>query len=141
MGQKNSARKPLSIFFLCMALCLRSGLAQAQTGGFPDLGHIGPSKAQVVGVIVGAAVVIGVVVYLAVPKHKTVEGCVQPGDEGLQLTSQQGKQSYALQTDNISLQPGHRFKLKGKRGRKKAGTRDFRVTKLLKDEGPCGEHS
>jgi hypothetical protein len=141
MGPKNSARKPLSIFFLCMALCLRPGLARAQTSGFPDLGHIGPSKAQIVGIFVGAGVVIGVVVYLAVPKHKAVEGCVQPSDEGLQLMSDQGKQRYALQTDNIALQPGRRFKLKGKRGKKKAGTRDFRVTKLVEDEGPCGEHS
>src|ERR1700687_297073 len=141
MGPKNSARKPLSIVFLCMALCLRPRLARAQTSGFPDLGHIGPSNAQVVGVVVGAGIVIGVVVYLAVPKHKTVEGCVQPSDKGLQLMSDQGKQSYALQADNITLQPGRRFKLKGKRGKKQSGTRDFRVTKLVKDEGPCGERS
>lgn len=115
-------------------------MVRAQTSGFPDLGHIGPSKAQIVGVVVGAGIVIGVVVYLAVPKHKTVEGCVQPSDEGLQLMSDQGKQSYALQTDNITLQPGRRFKLRGKRGKMKSGTLDFRVTKLVKDEGLCGEH-
>ena len=141
MGPKNSARKPLSIFFICMALCLRPGLARAQTSGFPDLGHIGPSNAQIVGIVVGAGIVIGGVVYLAVPKHKTVEGCVRPSDEGLQLMSDQGKKSYALQTDNITLQPGRRFELKGKLGKKKSGTRDFWVTKLVKDDGPCGERS
>jgi hypothetical protein len=137
---KSLAPKPLSILFLCMAFCLRPGLARAQTSGFPDLGHIGPSNAQIVGIFVGAGIVIGVVVYLVIPKHKTIEGCVQTSDEGLQLMSDQGKQIYAVRTDGVPLQPGRRFKLKGKQGKKKSGTHDFRVTKLVKDEGLCSEH-
>jgi len=35
------------------------------------------------------------------------------------------------------LQAGRRFRLKGKLGNKKSGIRDFRVTKLIKDEGAC----
>jgi len=116
-------------------------LSRAQTSGFSDLGHIGPSNAQIVGIFVGAGIVIGVVVYLAVPKHKTIEGCVQTSDAGLQLMSEQGEQTYVLRANSITLQPGRRFRLKGKQGKKKSGTRDFQVTKLLKDEGLCGEPS
>jgi hypothetical protein len=53
-----------------------SPAAAQQSGGFPNLGGIGPSKAEVVGAIIGAVVVIGAVAYLVVPKQKTIEGCV-----------------------------------------------------------------
>jgi len=127
------------VLFLSAALCVSSIPATAQAGGFPNLGHIGPSTGEVVGILVGAGVAIGVVVYLVIPKHKTIEGCVLTNDGGLRLTSDKDKQAYALGMDNSVLQPGRRFRLKGKPGKKKSGTRDFRVTKVIKDEGPCGD--
>ena len=139
MASKTSARKPISILFLSVALCLGPDLARAQTSGSPGWGQIGATNAQIAGALVGAGVVIGVIVYLAVPKHQTIEGCVQTGDEGLQLVSDHDKQTYALQSD-LTMQPGRRLKLKGKRGKKRSGTRDFHATKLVKDEGVCGEH-
>jgi hypothetical protein len=56
---------------LCASLGLSSTSARAQTT-FPDLGHIRPSTGEVVGILVGAGVAIAVVVYLVIPKHKTI---------------------------------------------------------------------
>jgi hypothetical protein len=39
-----------------------------------------------VGAVVGAAAVIGIVVYLVIPKQKTIEGCLDSQDGGLRLT-------------------------------------------------------
>jgi hypothetical protein len=125
------------VLLLSAALCLTSIRATAQAGGFPDLGHIGPSTGEVVGILVGAGVAIGVVVYLVIPKHKTIDGCVLTSDGGLRLTSDKDKQEYALGMDNSGLHAGRRFRLKGKQSRKKSGAHDFRVIKVIKDEGPC----
>jgi hypothetical protein len=131
------------VLLLCAALCVSCKPAFAQAGQFPDLGHIGPSKGEIAGILVGAGVVIGVVVYLVIPKHKTINGCVVSSDGGLRLTSDEDKQTYALTTNsengqfNRSLQPGRRVLLKGKRGKTKSGTRDFHVTELIRDEGTC----
>jgi hypothetical protein len=122
---------------LSAALCATPSLALAQTG-FPDLGHIGPSKAEVVGAIVGAALVIGVVVYLVIPKQKTIQGCVDSGDHGLQLIDDRTKRSYALLADiRSNVQTGRRVRLKGKPGKKKSGIREFEVRRVIKDEGSC----
>lgn len=129
------------VLLLSGALCFSSGPTLAQSGGFPNLGHIGPSTGEVVGILVGAGAVIGVVVYLAIPKHKTIEGCVESSDSGLLLTSDKDKRSYAIATDTTPLQSGRRFILKGKRGKQKSGIRSFRLTKIVRDEGACSEHS
>jgi hypothetical protein len=126
------------VLFLSAALCANPGLARAQTG-FPDLGHIGPSNAEVVGAIVGAAVVIGVVLYLIIPKQKTVEGCIESGDHGFQLTDDRTKRTYTLSARISTLQTGRRVRLKGKPGRKKSGIPEFEVRKLIKNEGVCSE--
>jgi len=124
-------------------LCVNSRVVLAQQGAvFPDLGKgLGPSKAEVVGAIVGAAALIGIVVYLVIPKQKTIEGCVVSGDGGLQLTGDKDKRIYVLGTRRVSLQPGQRVTLKGKAGKRNRGTRDFAVNKLVKDEGTCSGHA
>src|SRR5690348_1784137 len=127
--------------FLSAALCVSAVPATAQSGGFPNLGHIGPSTGEVVGILVGAGVAIGVVVYLVIPKHKTIEGCVISSDGGWRLINERNKQTYLLVADDVTLQPGQRFTLRGKQGKKHSGARDFRVTKLEKDEGACAEHA
>jgi hypothetical protein len=91
--------------------------------------------------MVGAAAVIGLVVYLVIPKQKTIEGCVVSGDGGLQLTSDKDKRAYALESGTVTLQPGQRVTLKGKLGKKHSGTRDFGVNKLVEDEGTCSGHA
>jgi hypothetical protein len=125
---------------LSAALCASPSRALAQTG-FPDVGRgIGPSTAEVVGAIVGAAVVIVVVVYLVIPKQKTIEGCVESGGHGLQLTDDRTKRTYALAADiGSTLQTGRRVRLKGKPGKKKSGIREFAVRRVIRDEGGCSE--
>ena len=117
---------------LCSSLCVASSPASAQQGGF---GHIGPSTGEVVGILVGTAAVLGLVVYLVIPKQKTVEGCVESGDGGMRLTDGKDKHTYALVTDKVSLQPGPRVTLKGKKSKGKSGTLQFGARKLVKDQG------
>jgi hypothetical protein len=129
------------VLFLCAAVCGTATTSIAQTNPTVDWGHIGPSNAEVAGIIIGAAAVIGVVIYVVIPKQKTIEGCVEAGDGGLTLKSEKAKATYSLATGNISLQPGRRVTLKGKFEKKTTGLRGFEVRKLVKDEGACGEHS
>jgi hypothetical protein len=110
--------------------------ALGQNSGF-QLGQIGPSKGEIVGAIIGAAVVIGVVVYLVIPKQSTIGGCVESGDRGLWLRSEKDHRIYVLDTGRLSVQAGQRVILKGKKGKKSSGTREFEVRKLLQDEGSC----
>lgn len=123
---------------LCTSLCVASIPASAQQSGF---GHIGPSTGQVVGILVGTAAVLGLVVYLVIPKQKTIQGCVESGAGGMRLMDDKDKRTYALITDKVSLQPGRRVTLKGKKGKDEAGTREFGVRKLVKDQGTCQAQS
>ena len=118
-----------------------SPAAAQQSGGFPNLGRIGPSKAQVVGAIIGAAVVIGVVAYLVVPKKTTIEGCVEPDDASgsLRLTNKKENRRYILLLDKVPVRAGHSVVLKGKKRGMRSGDREFAVKKLLKDEGACAD--
>ena len=131
------------VFLLCAALFGTATTSTAQVD-LSGLGNIGPSKAEIVGIIVGAVAVvavIGVVIYVVIPKQKTIEGCVESGDGGLTLKSEKTKKTYSLAAGNISLQPGRRVTLKGKFEKKTTGLRGFEVRKLVRDEGACGEHS
>ena len=122
---------------LLVVLGLLTSMSSASTSNPYDFSGIGPSGAQVAGAIVGAAVVIAVVVYLAVPKQKTIEGCVSSTDHGVELTRDGDHTRYALTGESNTLQPGTRVKLKGKRHKKHDGVRDFEVRKVVKQEGSC----
>ena len=123
---------------LIATLFLTSSTANAQVGGF---GRIGPSNGEIAGIAVGAAAGIAVIVYLVIPKQKTIEGCVESADGGMRLTDEKDKRTYLLITDKVSLQPGERVALKGKKSKDKSGTRQFRVRKLLKDQGTCKQQT
>jgi len=131
--------KALVAVFLCASFCLASNRAVAQTNS--PLSGIGPSKGEIVGIIVGAAAAIAIVVYLAIPKQSTIEGCVESTERGLQLTDDQHRHIYALTAGEVSLQTAQRYTLKGKKGKKSSGAREFEVRKLMKTEGICGERS
>jgi hypothetical protein len=90
-------------------------------------------------IAIGAAAVIGVAVYLIIPKQSTIEGCIESGDGGLQITSP--KAVYILALDGFRLHAGQRVTVKGRRSKQKSGIRKFEVRKLVKDEGACGEPS
>ena len=131
------ATKLFVAVLLCALLCLGSLPAVAQTG----LGRIGPTGAQVAGAAIGAAAVIALVVYLVIPKQKTIEGCLETADGVSRLSDEKDHHAYAILADNASLNSGHRLKLKGKKSKDKSGALQFRVKKVLEDEGACGSQS
>ena len=136
-GDNEMPMKLWMVLFLAAALCGASTSVRAQVQN-DSWGHIGPSTGEIVGILVGTGVAIGVVVYLVIPKQQTIEGCVEASDGNSRLTTEGTKHTYVLETGDVKLQAGRRVKLKGKRGRKKeSGDREFEVRKLVKDEGAC----
>jgi hypothetical protein len=119
---------------LCLVLALQ---AFPQTGG---LGNIGPSKGEVVGIIVGAAAGIGVagyLIYRGAHKHASIQGCVSSDENGLVLRSEKDKKTYTLAGDSGTLKSGQRVALRGKKTKDSSGKLIFQVQKLAKDFGAC----
>ena len=121
---------------IAVALCLVLALpALPQSGG-----SIGPSKAEVVAIIVGIAVVfvgVGFLVYHETHKHPSITGCIVPGTDGLTLQNEKDKKAYALSGDSAALKAGERVTIKGKKVKDSAGKHSFRVEKVSKDFGAC----
>jgi hypothetical protein len=115
-------------------VCLLSAVGSAQSN--PNGERIGPGGAAVAGAIVGAGAVIAVVVYLVVPKQKTIEGCVASSDHGMELTQDRDHAKYTLTGISDGLQPGTRAKVKGK-AQKHSGARELEVKKVVQQGGPC----
>jgi hypothetical protein len=122
-----------------VALCLLLAMpAFPQIGG--NLGNIGPSKGEVIGIIAGAAAaltVVGFLIYRETHKHPSITGCVASGADGLTLQNEKDKKVYALSGDSAALRAGERFTLKGKKIKDSSGKRSFQVEKLTKDYGTC----
>jgi hypothetical protein len=73
--------------FLAAALSGTASSVCAQVQNDP-LGHIGPSTAEIVGILVGTGAAIGVAVYLVILPQKTIEGGMETSDGRLQLTTE-----------------------------------------------------
>ena len=121
------------VYAVVLVLGLLSTVAVAQSGN----SRIGPSGAEVAGIVVGVGVGVAVVIYLVVPKEKKIEGCVAASDHGMQLTNEGSHESYALTGESANLQAGTRVKLKGKLHKQHAGVREFEVRQVVKQEGTC----
>jgi len=90
------------------------------------------------GIAVGAAAAAGVgVAFLALRHRGTIVGCVKPSSDGIKLMNEKDKDTYALLASNISLAPGERVALGGKKSKDDSGKPTFQVTKLVKDYGSC----
>ena len=100
-----------------------------------DLGHIGPSNAEIVGAAVGLAAVTGVVLYLTLHKT-TITGCLRSVEGANILTNEADNLTYQL-VDGPKLNPGERVKIQGKKKKDKSGNFSFRVKKLNRDFGRC----
>jgi hypothetical protein len=120
-----------------LALCLLLALPTfSQTG----LGGIGPSKGEVVAIIVGLAAAltgVGFLVYHETHKHPSVTGCVASGADRLTLQNEKDKKAYALSGDSAALKAGERVTVKGKKVKDSGGKPSFEVEKLIKDYGAC----
>ncbi len=103
--------------------------------------NIGPTKGQVVGVILGAAGVIGGTTAVLIEvhhKHHTVKGCVSSGANGLQVESDD--KTYLLTGNTLNIKTDSLLKLHGTKLRKpkhSAAAPTFEVEKISKDYGPC----
>ena len=122
--------------FIPMSLCLLLALpAFPQTGG-----RIGPSKGEVIGIIAGIAaviVVVGVVVYRGTHKQASITGCVNSGQNGLNLTNVKDKKTYTLVGNSADLKPGQQVTINGKKQKDSTGKLSFQVQQLAKDYGVC----
>ena len=124
-----------------LALCLLVALpAFSQIGG--NLGTIGPSKGEVVGIIAGAAAgltAVGILVYHETHKHPSITGCLASGGGALTLQNEKDKKAYTLSGDSAALKAGQRVTLKGKKSKDTSGGSSFQVERLIKDYGACNE--
>ena len=106
-----------------------TGVYTAPKGGYGSSGAaIGAAAAA------GAGIGIG---YLVVRSHRTVVGCVEPSSDGIKLMNEKDQRTYALLAANVSLNPGERVALRGKKSKDDSGKPTFQVGSLVKDYGSC----
>ncbi len=95
---------------------------------------------QVLAGTIAVSVAIGVLVTFLIlhQKHKkaTITGCVNSTANGMSMTDEKDKRTYALSGDPVGLKPGERMTLEGKR--KQSGqARVFQAQAVTKDYGVC----
>ena len=102
---------------------------------------IGPSGAEVAGVVLGvgavAATVIAVEVHHA---HHTLSGCTSDGPGGMQLQKHGSSKAYMLSGNMSGTLAGERVRLHGTRIKQRKHSRTdplFSVERKDKDFGPC----
>ncbi len=108
-----------------------TGVYTAPKGGY---GSNGAAIGAAVAAGAGAGIGLG---YLALRSHRTVVGCVEPSSAGVKLMNEKDQRTYALLAANVSLNPGERVALRGKKSKDDSGKPTFEVAKLVKDYGSC----
>ena len=125
---------------IALALCVLLAVPAFPQQGIGDLSGIGPSKGEIVAIIVGMVVVlvgVGFLVYHETHKHPSITGCVVSGAEGLTLQNERDKKVYALPPGAVELKAGERVTVKGKKHKDSAGKLSLQVETLTKDFGSC----
>jgi hypothetical protein len=125
------------IFIVLVCAALAAAPAQAQIPS--NFGDIGISKGAAVAIIIGGCAVVAatvLIVYHAIPKQKTIEGCVESADNKMMVRGRDRK-TYILEGDAASIKPGQHVKVKGKKSKDKSGTLRLNIRKVVKDFGPC----
>jgi hypothetical protein len=114
-----------------------SASAEAQAG-FPKTTGSGTMVAVVVGVV-AAVVIVAVVVIHKSSKKRTITGCVNSGENGMNMTDDKDKRFYALSGNTAGIKSGDRMTLQGKEIKPKdAGkTLVWETRKITKDFGVC----
>ncbi len=130
-----------SLFFrmgiILVCLCLLSVQTPAQTG------QIGISKGQgeaIIGGIAGAGAAIGIVIYVAFSRPRSIKGCAVTGPNGLELKNEGDGQTFQLLGITSDVKLGDRVRVQGKKkaiGKSSSGNPTFLVVKLAKDYGAC----
>jgi hypothetical protein len=90
------------------------------------------------GAAIGAGAAAGVVaLFLALHYRGRVTGCVQEAGDGLRLVEPKKNESLTLFPGDVTVKPGERVLLKGKKSTTKSGARIFEAKKLVKVLGSC----
>jgi hypothetical protein len=100
------------------------------------------SNGTIVGVIVGMVAAVAIVAYVVIhesTKKRSITGCVVPAENGMSVTDEKDKRSYALSGNTGDIKPGNRMTLSGKKIKPKdAGKPVVWETKTIsKDFGVC----
>lgn len=128
--------------FACLAPALvLAGLctpapADAQSSQNPGFGVGNIHQGLAIGVVVGAAALVGVgITFLVLHNRGVAEGCIAESGGKRTLTGFD-KKVYSLLDTGPSLPVGDRVKVKGRRSGP-ASDPSFQVNKVLKDFGRC----
>jgi hypothetical protein len=119
----------LTIPLVCFVLLAHSSRADAQ---FPASGK---QAAGIFGVLIGAAVGVGVGVYLLVRAPRNITGCVSNDANGIQLLDERSTNRYLLEGDSAAVVPGQRVCVQP--GKDSSKRKMFSVDKVSKNYGAC----
>jgi hypothetical protein len=115
------------------------GMGGTTTGGTytaPKSGY-GSSSGAAIGIGLGAAAGAGLA-FWALHNRPSVVGCVQRSEHGNALLNEKDGKTYTLLPGSeVSLSPGERVALKGKKAKDESGNDSFQPVKLVKDYGAC----
>ncbi len=100
------------------------------------------SNGTIAGVIVAVVAVVVVVAYVIVhqsSKKRSITGCVVPGANGMNVTDEKDKRSYALSGNTAGIKAGDRITLKGSKIKAKDASRslEWQTTRISRDFGSC----
>jgi hypothetical protein len=109
--------------------------APAEAKGYPSGGAI---VAAIVGVVAVVVIVAVVVVHKSTEK-RTITGCVNSGQNGMSVTDEKDKRSYALSGNTSGVKPGDRMTLQGKKIKPKGTTNTlvWETKQMTRDLGAC----
>jgi len=94
----------------------------------------------VIGIVaVGAGLVVATVLIIHYSKKRAITGCVTSGENGMMVTDEKDKQTYALSGDTAGIKPDERMKLRGKKvkARNHDKTIMWEVREVSGDFGVC----
>jgi hypothetical protein len=117
---------------------LACGSAVAQYGGSATPSYGSGAK---VAAGVGAAAAGTGILYLALRNKGSVTGCVQGGEDVLNIVDRKNHQTYSLVAGAADLKAGQLVELKGKKSKDSKGTQIFHVSKVVRNLGGCSTES
>lgn len=101
----------------------------------------GPSKGEVVGIIVGAIAVVAVVMIVVIhySKKRSVTGCLNSTQNGMTIADEKDKQVYKIVGDTLGVKLGDRMKLHDKKQKSNGPdkTLAWETENVTKDFGAC----
>jgi|ERR1700682_5160771 len=111
------------------------GMPGSSAPGYtPPNGGYGTGKA--IGIGVGAAAGVAVL-YLALHHQGAVTGCVRSTGDGVNLVDEKNKKTYLIVPGSVSLKPGERVQLRGRKSKDEAGSLTLQPTRMVKNLGAC----